>query len=147
MKLLNFYKWIAGSMNDFTKPFRENEALYNQARSFWRHLENSSSIIITIFVVMGIAFAIWYYSAYNNKPGRHYRPKYWLKFLAYVFFATLLLTWGFEFISVKPRLDGASMVQIKIALGNAIYASGLYLLISVIWCNFFPTNACRIFKI
>lgn len=147
MKGLDLYKWIAGSMNDFAKPFRENEALYNQARSFWRHLESASAIIIAIFVVLGIAFAVWYYTAYNNKPGRHYHPKHWLIFLACVFGATFLLTWGFEFIAVKPTLDGATMVQLKIALGNAIYASGLYFFMSLIWCNFLPTNACRIFKI
>ena len=147
MKFINLYKWIAGSMNDFAKPFRENEALYNQAKSFWRHLESSSAFIIAIFLVLGFAFAIWYYSAYNNNPGRHYHPKYWLIFLACVFGATFLLTWGFEFIAVKPTLDGALMVQLKIAFANAIYATGLYFLISLIWCNFLPTNACRLFKI
>ena len=147
MKLLKLYDWIAGSMTDFTSQFKNNEALYNQARAFWNKLEGSSSIIVLIFVVLVIALAAFYYKPYNNLPGRHYTPKHWFIFLAITFVITFLLTFGFEYIAVEPRLNGAMLLEIKVALGNAIYASILYFVVSVVWCNAFPTNAYRWFKL
>lgn len=147
MKLLKLYDWIAGSMTDFTSQFKNNEVLYNQARAFWNKLEGSSSIIVLIFVILGIALAAFYYKPYNNMPGRHYTPKHWLLFLAITFGVTFLLTFGFEYIAVAPRLSGAMLLEIKVALGNAIYASILYFVVSIVWCNAFTTNAYRWFKL
>lgn len=147
MKLLKLYDWIAGSMTDFTSQFKNNEILYNQARAFWNKLEGSSSIIFLIFVILGIALAAFYYKPYNNMPGRHYTPKHWLLFLAITFGVTFLLTFGFEYIAVAPRLSGAMLLEIKVALGNAIYASILYFVVSIVWCNAFTTNAYRWFKL
>ena len=48
MKLLELYKWIAGGMPDFTKPFQENEQLYKQAQTFWSKLENINADSIDI---------------------------------------------------------------------------------------------------
>ena len=146
MKPIELYEWIAGSVSDFTKPFQENEALYNQAKGFWRHLDGSIMIVIAIFLVMGIALAAYYYKPYNNSPGRHYRPLHWIIFLGIVFVATFALTMGFEYVSVKPVLNGAAMLEMKIALGNAIYSSFVYFITSLIWCNMLPTNAYRMFK-
>jgi membrane-associated HD superfamily phosphohydrolase len=146
MKILSFYKWIAGSMTDFINQFRNNEVLYNQARAYWNKLESSSSIILLIFIVIGIAMAFCYYQPYNNRPGRHYTPKHWLIFLAITFVLTFFVTWGFEYFAAKPVLDTTTMLQLKIALGNAIYASLLYFVVSVVWCFAFPTNAYRLFK-
>ena len=147
MKILAFYKWIAGSMTDFINQFRNNEALYNQARAFWNKMESSAPIILIIFLVLGISLAVFYYQPYNNRPGRHYTPKHWLIFLAVTFVLTFFVTWGFEYIAVKPVLDTTTMLQVKIALGNAIYASLLYLVVSFVWCQILPTNAYRLLKI
>ncbi len=103
-------------------------------------------MLIAIFVFWGIALAIYYYIPYNEKAGRHYRPTHWLGFLLATFLATLVVTLGFEYIAVAPKLGGAFMVELKIALGNAIYASVLYIVTSVVWCNALPTNAYRLFK-
>lgn len=146
MKFLSFYKWIAGSMTDFVNQFKNNEALYNQARAYWSKLESSSSIIFIIFLVLGILMAVIYYQPYNNRPGRHYTPIHWIVFLAITFILTFFVTWGFEYIAVPPKLDGAAMLQGKIAIGNALYASGLYVVVSLFWCLFLPTNAYRLIK-
>lgn len=146
MKILPFYKWIAGSMTDFTNQFKNNETLYNQAKAYWSKLESSSVIILFIFIVLGVAMTICYYQPYNNRPGRHYTPKHWLLFLAGTFTFSFLVTWGFEYFAVPPRLTGTTILQMKIALGNAIYASFLYFFVSVIWCFALPTNAYRLFK-
>lgn len=146
MKPLSFYEWITGSMSDFTRPFQENEALYNQAKAFWRHLDSATGLTIAIFIVIGIVMAVIYYKPYNEKPGRRYKPTHWLIFLVATFLLTLLVTGLYEYIAVKPTLNGAGMLEFKVALGNALYSAVLYFLTSVAWCNFFPTNAYRLFK-
>lgn len=148
MKLLPIYKLFAGSQTEFTKPFRENEALFKKAQTFWNNLENSSLVILLIFIVLGIALAAYYYQPYNNMPGRHYTPKHWLIFLIGTFILVLAVTLGFEYIAVPPKLDGAFILELRIALGNAIYATVLFLFISWVWCQFkLPTNAYRLIKI
>lgn len=146
MKLLPIYKWIAGSQTDFTKPFRENEALFKQAQAFWNKLESWSWLIV-LFLLFGIMLAFHYYYFYNNKPGRHYTPKHWFFFLIVTFLLTLLVTLGFEYIAIPPKLDGAFILELRIALGNAAYATLLYFITSWIWCQFkLPTNAYRLIK-
>ena len=147
MKLLSLYKWAVGSMADFTSQFQDNEVLFNQARAYWNKLEASSIIVLIIFLVLGISMSISYYLPYNNHPGRHYKPIYWLYFWGGTFVLAFLLTWCYVHYAVSSNLSGVPMLQLKLALGNALYASGLDFLCSWIWCQFnLPTNACRIFK-
>ncbi len=145
MKLLYLYKWIAGSMTDFTNQFKDNETLYQQARAWWGHLE-SISIFIVLISVLGILFAYFYYSPFNEMPKRHYKPRYWFIFMAITLIFTGLITFLFEYIAVEPRLQGSLGIEIKIAIGNAVYATLLYFVTSVIWCNWLPTNAYRLLK-
>lgn len=148
MKLLSFYKWIAGSMADFTSQFKNNETLFNQARAYWNKLEGSSIIILIIFLVLGVAMTILYYQPYNNRPGRHYKPIHWLYFLGVTFVLTFIFTWLYLHFAISSNLNGVTVLHLKLALGNALYASVLYFVVSWIWCQFnLPTNACRIFKI
>ena len=146
MKLIKLYSWIAGSMTDFLKPFKENDALYNQARAFWGKLESNSMMIVIICLFFGIALAVYYYKPYNEKPGRHYTLKHWGLFLFVTFILVFAVTLGFEYLAVAPKINGAFGLEAKIALGNAIYASIVYLITSVVWCNALPTNAYRFFK-
>ncbi len=145
--VIKLYEWIAGNMSDFTKQFEGNENLQSQARSFWRSLDNYSIVSVLIFVIIAIGVATMYYKPFNNKPGRHYLPKYWFMFWLVSFIVSLLVTFGLEYICCEPKLNGATLIEFKIALANAIYTALLFLFISIIWCNILPTNAYRIFKI
>ena len=134
-------------MADFTKPFQNNETLYSQARAFWNKLEASSILIVALFILLGIAMACVYYKPFNDKPGRHYKPKYWVYFLLATFVLTLLVTLGCEYAIAQPKLDGAFVLELKTAFANAIYSSVVYLFVSWIWCQFnLPTNAYRLIK-
>ena len=140
------YEWIAGNMSDFIRPFQENENLYTQAKKFWRSLENYSVVSVVVFIIIAVVAAYWYYKPFNNQTGRHYHPKYWLFFWLGAFLASLLITFGLEYAFCEPKLDGAMLLEFKIAFGNAIYTAVLYLIISIVWCNALPTNAYRYFK-
>lgn len=148
MKLIKLYSWLAGSLSDFTKPFQDNEALYKQARAFWNRLDNNSIVIFLIMIVLGISFASYYYKPYNDKPGRHYTLGHWAIFLVVTLAMTFVVTWGFEHFAVPPKITGAMWLEIKIAFCNALYAVGVYFIMSVVWCTLdLPTNACKIFKL
>ena len=147
MKLLKLYQWITGTMADFTKPFQDNDALYKQAQAFWKQLDVSSIIFVSIFLLLGIVMASIYYKPFNDKPGRHYKPKYWIYFLLTTFVLTLLVTLGCECAIAQPKLDGSFVLELKIAVANAIYSSFIYIFVSWIWCQFnLPTNAYRLIK-
>lgn len=146
MKLLQYYKWIAGSMSDFINQFQTNPQLFQQARAFWQQLEAHSWFFLVIIFVLGIGIAAFYYKPYNEWPHRHYKPTHWLAFFFLTLVVAFLLTWLYEYLSVKPRLNGASWLQVKLAIGNAIFTGFVYFLTSIGWCNFLPTNAYRIFK-
>lgn len=147
MKLLKLYEWIIGTMSDFARQFQDNKTLYNQARKFWSNLEASSIIIVGIFIVLGIIMAYTYYKPFNDKPGRHYKPKYWWIFLGITFILSFLITLGAAYFMVPPKIEGSFVLELKIALANAIYSIIVYVLISWIWCQFnLPTNAYRYLK-
>lgn len=146
MKLLPLYKWIAGSQNDFTRQFQENDQLFNQARSFWNNLDGSMWIVIIGMLVLGIGIAAYYYTFYNNTPGRHYKPLKWLCFLIATFVITLIISYGIQYVNCNPKLNGASTLEFRVAIGNSLYACVIYFITSVFWCNLLPTNAYRVFK-
>lgn len=147
MKLLeNLYKWISGSMSDFTKTFKENDKMFQQAQRFWKQLDNSMLVPVIMFVLLGIGFAYYYYKPFNDVPGRHYKPKYWAIFGGATFVIVFLLTFAYEYYLVGHNVPGSGMLECRIAIGNALYALFVYLLTSFVWCNAFPTNAYRLFK-
>lgn len=147
MKLLKIYSWLAGTMNDFTAPFRNDETLYNQATTFWHKLDNSSIGFVIAMFVIGIMLAYFYYGPFNNQPGRKYTPQWWGIMCGVAAGLTFFVTLILEYIAAKPIMLGAWNVEIKIALCNAIYSSVIYFLISIIVCNSnIKTNAYKLFK-
>ena len=147
MKLLKLYEWIIGTMSGFARQFQDSETLYNQARKFWSNLEASSIIIVVIFITLGLIMAYTYYKPFNDKPGRHYKPKYWWIFLGITFILSFLVTLGAAYFMVPPKIEGSFILELKLALANAIYSGIVYVIISWIWCQFnLPTNAYRYLK-
>ena len=147
MKLLGLYKWIIGTMSDFTKQFQDNDTLYRQAKAFWSNLESYSIFFVLLFILGGIGIAWFYYKPFNNQAGRHYKPKYWWIWGAVTFALSLLVTSVFEYLILPPKVDGSFVLELKIAVANAIYSSLVYVLISWIWCQFnISTNAYRYLK-
>jgi len=146
MKLLKYY-FLAGSKSDFITQFQNNDQLYAQANSFWQQLEAYSWVFPVICIVLGIGVAAFYYKPYNEWPNRHYKPLHWFLFMALTFVLTFLITWGFEYYSVRPRLNGANWLEIKIAICNALYSVVIYLGTSFVWCKWLNTNAYRLLKI
>lgn len=149
MMPIGLYKWFAGTQNEFTRQFQNNEQLFNQAQRFWNQLNGAIWAIFIAMLVIGIGFAIYYYTAYNNRPHRHYTLPKWFMTLGKTILSTFFISLILLYIFAKPKLNDALETEFLISLGNSLYAGVLYFFTSVIWCNcnFLPTNACRIFKI
>lgn len=146
MKLFDIYNWAIGSKASFLNSFQNEEELYAQAQQFWNGLESNAFIFAGIFLVMGAVWAWTYYGRYNNKPGRHYHPKHWVLLLALCAVLTFCLTLGAAYLYEAPKLNGAWPLEIKLSLANTLYALIIYILGSVIYCNYLPTNAYRLFR-
>lgn len=145
MKGLDFYKC---SFSDFSRPFRNDEVLYKQARDFWNQLDSAVWLCFGFMLVAGVGFAIYYYTAFNNQSGRHYKPNFWWLFMLLLFLLVLVVTLGLELLIAPPRLEGAFLVEMKVAAINAIYSLFLFVITSFVWCNSpLPTNAYRYLKL
>lgn len=143
---LSFYKWLTGSESDFLRQFQDNDYMYGQAQAFWSQLNGTMVFVLIAMLLVGILMALFYYWPFNNWAGRLYRVRYWSIFMGGTYVLTLFVTIGIEYILCRPELDGTKGLEIKVALANALYASIVYFITSVIWCNFLPTNAYRFFK-
>lgn len=149
MKWINIYTWLTSlSFSNFSKPFKDNEVLYKQARSFWNQLDQSSLLFLLIGLAIALIVVIYYYTTFNNYTGRRYKPKYWWLSMLVAGIAVLAITLGVEVSLAPPRLQGAFIVELKIALVNAFYGLLLFFVTSFCWCNSpLPTNAYRYLKI
>ena len=135
-----------GSLSKFAQPFKDNEALYNQARAFWRNLEGCSLFLTLAFVVISLVLAWYYYFPFNNQPGRHYKVGYWLGFGSVAAIVTLIASMLIEYAMATPKLDGALAIEMIIAFINALYSSIAYIVFSFVFCKFFTTNAYPFYK-
>lgn len=147
MKLFDVYGWAIGPKSEFTKPFRDNEELLEKANSFWKEVESYTLCYILTFVIIGIVLALVYYTYYNNKPGRHYHPKYWLMFGCFSLVFSFVATWLCQLLLLGTEIQGAVRLELTISSVNVLYVALLYLVMSVICCNTLSTNAYKIFKI
>lgn len=148
MKLFDIYSKVIGSKASFLNGFQNNDELYAQAQSFWSKLESNAYIFLALFLLLGFGLSLYYYKPFNNRPGRHYQPKYWWIGMAICFVATLLITLLAAYLIAEPKLTGSLGLELKLSLINGLYAVILYFVTSFIYCNGgFTTNAYRYLKL
>ena len=130
-------------LNTFT-----NDNLKQQADSAWQSLDGLTPLLLLIMVIFGIGLAACYYKPYNNLPGRHYKVSHWAVFYIISVALTFFTTLGIEYFCIKTNIKMYVLISVYMltALKNAIYCAILYLITSVVWCIYFPTNAYRLFK-
>ena len=70
MKIVDLYGWGLPKQADFLEHFKNNDALYNQARLLWSKLDQTTIWFLIVFIVLAFIFSFVYYGPYNNKPDR-----------------------------------------------------------------------------
>lgn len=148
MGLLDLYKWGLPSQAEHLNRYRENEPLYNMARSFWNSLDSASIYFMIAFLAIGLALVCFYYYGYNRFPGRKYRIQHWALWLGITAALTIIVTLVLGSAIVSTNLQEKFGFLLRISLINGVYAILVYLLSSVVICNIpVPTNAYRFLKI
>jgi hypothetical protein len=145
MNLINSF-FLLPKKGKFLDGFT-NEQLKSQADNVWRQLDGLSPVLLLAGVAIGIALAVFYYTAYNEMPGRHYKIKHWGIWAILSFVLTLLITVVIEYVFIKTNLkSGISSLYWLCAINNALYCFILYFITSFVWCNLFRTNAYKFLK-
>ncbi len=72
MNLISIF-FLLPSKGKFLQNFAQNEQLKAQAEQVWRRLDDLSLILLIITVFIGIGLSVYYYTSYNEMPGRHYK--------------------------------------------------------------------------
>ena len=149
MDLSTFYGWFGVNSSSLIDANKDNN-MGDAAMIAWANLSQWAILFFVGMVLLSFGLAFYYYREYNNKPKRHYTPKQWLL----VGLGTIALIFVFTFICAfclekTDAINGLIALELKLSLCNSLYAAGIYLLVSFIWCNVpeLPTNAYRILKI
>ena len=149
MDLSTFYGWIGVNSSSLIDANKDNN-MGDAAMIAWANLSQWAILFFVGMVLLSFGLAFYYYKEYNNKPKRHYTPKQWLLMGLVAIASVFVLTFICAFCLEKTdAINGLIALELKLSLCNSLYAAGIYLLVSFIWCNVpeLPTNAYRILKL
>lgn len=145
--LNNLYDWGLPNQNQYLAERKDNEALYNQARSLWNSIDTANIYFLVTAFAVAMILVCFYYYVYNKLPGRKYRITHWAIWLAVTAVLTIILTFVLGDVLVNSGLNEKSGFILRISLINGLYASVIYLIASLVICNLpVPTNAYRFLK-
>lgn len=148
MKLHYLYGWLVGKKAAFVNSFPQDSPLRQQADAFWRQLDGSTWYFILAFVLVALLCAWIYYKPFNERPGRHFRPRYWVVFWIFTAVLSFIVTLFIAWLMANPKnISGGWKIEIGISIVNTLYAAFMYVLFSVLFCNIGSTNAYKIFRL
>ena len=128
INLLTVLTWFT-SKKEYLSNYADNESAKKAATRLWNAIESGEIFLIITMIVLTVAICWFYYFPFNNKSGRHYRPKYWAIAGAINLIAVALTTWGLCCIlTPNPSFDYWFLTEVTIV--NTIYALVLYYIIS-----------------
>lgn len=146
MAFINVFLMFLPKRGQFLEHFQGNEDLYRQATDVWSRIESSWPWLLAIVLIGGVLTAWFYYYPFNNLPGRHYKVRYWIisyiVAIGFTFFASLL----FEIFWIDIKIKALDSVPCTIALSCIVWAIVLYVITSLIICNWSTTNAYKLLK-
>lgn len=142
MKLISFYKFFVGTESKFVDSV--NVGSQDLAENYWSSLNSSCLFFILFLVIMSICLCAYYFTAYNEQPGRHYRRTHWIGFYIGTVLFIFLGTVGLGYLLTNPTVKGSASLIWDIAVGNAVYSIIIFGVLSVAWWLWFPTNAYRL---
>ena len=148
MGMLNLYDWGLPNQTEHLVRYKDNEPLYNMARSLWNSLDSASIYFLATAFSVAVLLVCYYYYVYNKLSGRKYRIQHWVIWLVITAVSTFGLTMILGNAIVSSTLKELGEFILRISLINGLYASLIYLIASFIICNIpVPTNAYRFLKI
>lgn len=128
VKLLNAFLFFP-SKKEYLAKYADNETAKKVATKLWNSLDSQSWYLLLIMIAITIIVALLYFFPFNNRPGRHYLPKYWCSFGLGALFATFFATIIECHIAVNNVGFDYSLL-FNVAITNALYAFIIYVIIS-----------------
>ncbi len=145
---MDLYKWGLPNQGEYLNKYRDNESLYNMARSLWNSLDSELFYFMITFMAIGLVLVCFYYYVYNKWPGRKYRIQHWALWLGITGVVTIIAILCLGSALVTSNLQEKFGFILRISLISGIYAILIYFVASLIICNIpVPTNAYRFLKI
>lgn len=143
LKLLNILTWYT-SKKAYLAPYTEDEAAKKAATKLWNAIDNSNLILVIGMILLTIFIGWGYFYPFNQRPGRHYHPKYWGIWggiaTVLTFFSTFIVCY---FNAKNPSFDYALLA--KVSAINALYSIPVYLIITLTINKLGNSNAYPIF--
>ena len=142
MRYIEAYRPFTGSEAKFLD--RVPEGSQEIAENYWLSLDSKCLSFLIILIAITIIGCVSYFTVYNEQPGRHYRITHWLCFYIGTIIIVLLGTAGLGYWFCPPTINGSGELIWDIAIGNLVYSTIIFGLLSIFWWLFLPTNAYRI---
>lgn len=114
--------------------YASDDSAKKAAAKLWSSIDQCDVYLVAEMVVITLLVCWFYFFPYNQKPGRHYKPKYWRIFgLVSVVLAFMISYFTSYAMSKNPGFDHAFLV--KVSGINSLYSVALY------WCASWCFNA------
>ena len=128
INILTVLTWFT-SKKEYLASHADSESAKKAATRMWNAIDSTDWIPFVIMIVLTCVFCWLYFFYFNEKPGRYYHPKHWVKFGGYNLIVVALTTLGLCYIlTPNPSFDYWFLT--KVIIINTIYALVLYYIIS-----------------
>lgn len=142
MKLISIYRFFVGKETQFLDGYpKETQDI---AQTFWNELNSACMFFLIYLFGVSILFCAFYFTAWNEMPGRHYRPSHWICAYAITLLVVFFGTAALGYMRTNTSLNGSASLIWDIALGNVVYSFFIFGLLSIVWFLWLPTNAYRL---
>lgn len=143
LRLLNILTWYT-TKKAYLTPYTEDEAAKKAATKLWNAIDHNNFILVGSMILLTIFIGWVYFYPFNQRPGRHYHPKYWGIWGGIAIVLTFILTFVFCYFTAKnPSFDYALLL--KVSALNALYSIIVYAVITFFINRYGNSNAYPIF--
>lgn len=142
MKLIDLYKPFIGTESKFLDKY--SQETQDIAQNFWNGLSSSCIFFVVSLLFLSVFVCVYYFTAYNNIPGRHYKRSHWVGAYVVSVLLTFFVTVALGYMLNNTALNGSGYLIWYIAFGNLIYSVIIFGILSCIWFLWLPTNAYRL---
>lgn len=139
MNMLTVLTWFT-SKKDYLKPFADSESAKKAATKLWADIDKGDLLLLILMAIITISLCYYYYFPFNEKPGRHYHPKWCAMYCLVAVILVFLLSFaGCCFIAKNPGFDYGFLA--KVSALNMVYSLLLYFILSIFMIKSGKSNA------
>ena len=137
VNILTILTWTTkkGYLADYT-----DESAKKAATKLWNAIAGGEIALVVLMAILTGIICWYYFFPFNEKPGRHYHPKWWWVFggisLVVTFLASLLACYV---IAKNPNFNMGFLLRVSII--NTFYAVILFVVMSYVFIKTGKSNA------